>query len=91
MLVRRLIHFVATSFAWVSIAQAQSPTDADPTIIPYVAPSVVAQVAPGRNINLVCMGRGSPTVIFTAGLGNWSEIWRQVQPSVAKKTQTRQL
>lgn len=68
-------------------AQAQPPTEADQTLIPYAGPPVLAQIAPGRTIHLVCMGHGSPTVIFTAGLGNWSEIWRKVQPAVSNKTQ----
>ena len=32
------------------------------------------------------MGSGSPTVILSAGAGNWLETWRKVQPTVARKT-----
>ncbi len=85
---RPLSYLAAVSLAWMSLAQAQPQTDADLTLLPYAASSAPAQVAPGRTINLVCLGQGSPTVIFSAGLGNWSEIWRKVQPAVAKTTRT---
>jgi len=39
-----------------------------------------------RTINLLCMGSGSPTVILTAGLGDWGAVWSKVQPEVAKYT-----
>lgn len=67
-------------------ADPKFPPDTDPTLIPYAAEPLLAEVSPGRAIHLVCMGQGSPTVIFTAGLGNWSEIWRKVQPSIAETT-----
>jgi pimeloyl-ACP methyl ester carboxylesterase len=35
---------------------------------------------------MVCMGQGSPTVILTAGAGNWGITWNRVQPAVARKT-----
>ncbi|HEY1224306.1 MAG TPA: alpha/beta hydrolase [Brevundimonas sp.] len=44
------------------------------------------RLADGRDIHLVCMGEGSPTVILTAGLGSWSMAWRMVQPTVARTT-----
>jgi len=86
MLNRPLSYFIAACLTWTSLAQADPPADIDPTLIPYAQPPLLVQVAPGRTIHLVCMGHGSPTVIFTAGLGNWSEIWRKVQPSVANRT-----
>ena len=41
----------------------------------------------GRRLNLYCVGNGSPTVVFDAGLGNWSQIWGLVQPAIGKRTQ----
>ena len=32
------------------------------------------------------MGQGSPTVILSAGMGNWAETWRKIQPAVAART-----
>ncbi len=40
----------------------------------------------GRSIHLVCVGQGSPTVIFTAGNGFWSDTWRKIQPRIGSAT-----
>ncbi len=73
--------------AGVAQAEAPAPPPApDPAYLPYARPGILAEVAPGRKIHLICMGQGSPTVILTAGLGNWSETWRKVQPAVGQKT-----
>ncbi len=52
---------------------------------PYLKPQQV-HIEEGRTINLVCLGHGTPTVILTAGLGNWSLAWRLVQGPLAKRT-----
>ncbi|MEW5687860.1 MAG: alpha/beta hydrolase [Pseudomonadota bacterium] len=54
----------------------------------YVAPGDLVRVDGGRRIHLHCTGRGSPTVVFTAGLGAWSATWAKVQPQVARTTRT---
>ena len=41
-----------------------------------------------RELFFSLVGFGTPTVIFEAGLGDTSETWAQVQPSVAQLTQT---
>lgn len=46
----------------------------------------MVHIGNGRTINLVCLGHGSPTVILTAGLGNWSLAWERVQRPLAKRT-----
>jgi pimeloyl-ACP methyl ester carboxylesterase len=58
----------------------------DPELLPYAKPDILAKLPDGRAIHLKCMGAGSPTVILTAGLGDWGEVWRKVQPSVATTT-----
>jgi pimeloyl-ACP methyl ester carboxylesterase len=40
----------------------------------------------GRNINMYCIGSGSPTVVFDAGWEDWSPAWATIQPTVAKWT-----
>src|SRR5262245_11932020 len=55
-------------------------------IAPYLTPQQLAHIGEGRTINLVCLGHGSPTVILTAGLQNWSFHWRLVQGPLAKRT-----
>ena len=42
----------------------------------------------GRRLNLVCIGQGTPTVIFDSGLGDWSFSWSLVQPQIGKLTRT---
>ena len=53
---------------------------------PYTHPHLMVSVAPGRKLNLFCLGHGEPTVIFDAGWGEWSLTWRKVQPQVASFT-----
>jgi len=65
-------------------AAPASPSEQEMT--PYLTPQHVVQVGKGRTINLVCLGRGSPTVILSAGLDAWSVWWWAVQPTLAKRT-----
>jgi pimeloyl-ACP methyl ester carboxylesterase len=57
---------------------------ADPA---YAHAQRLVDIDHGRRLNLYCVGNGSPTVVFDAGLGNWSQVWGLVQPAIAKKTQ----
>jgi pimeloyl-ACP methyl ester carboxylesterase len=43
-------------------------------------------VAPGRRLNLYCVGKGSPTVLFESGLGDGTLTWRKVQGEIAEIT-----
>ena len=47
-------------------------------------PGILARIAEGKTIHIKCLGKGSPTVILSAGLGD-SE-WGKVQPQVARVT-----
>jgi pimeloyl-ACP methyl ester carboxylesterase len=42
--------------------------------------------AGGFRLNLYCMGKGSPAVIFDSGWGDWAPAWSKVQPAIAKWT-----
>lgn len=44
------------------------------------------EVEPGRRLNLNCVGTGSPTVVFEAGLGVPISNWGFVQPVISQKT-----
>lgn len=66
-------------------APTQKPK-VDPLYIPYEKPGVFAKLPNGDTIHIKCMGKGSPTVILTAGLGDWAAVWRNVQPQIAKNT-----
>lgn len=74
----------------VATAHQQHPTSVPPLIkVPlsyYASAGMSVEVADGRTIHLVCMGKGSPTVILNAGSGDWSAIWSKVQPTVARRT-----
>jgi len=52
----------------------------------YVSAGRSVALADGRILHVVCMGKGSPTVILNAGAGDWSAIWSKVQPAVARHT-----
>jgi pimeloyl-ACP methyl ester carboxylesterase len=58
----------------------------DPLYLPYETPGVFAKLSNGDTIHIKCMGTGSPTVILSAGMGDWSDAWRKVQPQIAKTT-----
>lgn len=55
----------------------------------YATAQQLAALPDGRKINLVCQGpapaQGAPTVVLTAGTGDWSAAWNKVQPLVAQK------
>lgn len=53
---------------------------------PYAQPGRLVRLADGRSINMVCSGRGSPTVILESGFGAGAFAWGQVQPIIARKT-----
>lgn len=88
----RKLMLVATSVVGIGAmgaAATQTPAQAvtpNPELIAYASTDHSVALADGRKLRLVCMGKGAPTVILTAGAGNWSVVWNQVQPSVAKKT-----
>lgn len=65
------------------VAQASNPEE---VMTPYLTPQQVVPVAKGRTINVVCLGKGSPTVVLTAGLGGWSFGWAHVQRPLAERT-----
>jgi pimeloyl-ACP methyl ester carboxylesterase len=52
----------------------------------YMRPGQMVAVDGGRRLNLVCMGQGSPVVLFDSGMGDGALVWRLVQGEVAKQT-----
>ena len=58
----------------------------DALYLPYEQPGILTKLATGETIHIKCMGVGSPTVILTAGAGDWSAAWRKVQSQIAKTT-----
>jgi len=70
----------------VQVLHGQTPTAPDPLLDPYVSQKQSVTIDGNRRIHLVCMGAGTPTVILSAGRGDWSVTWSRVQPEVAKIT-----
>ena len=68
-----------------SLAFAQAGK-VDASLAVYGDDSASVALADGRKIHMVCMGQGAPTVILTAGLGDWGAIWDKVQPTIARTT-----
>lgn len=46
----------------------------------------LVQIGDGRNLNLLCVGSGSPTVVFLQGLGGGITAWQKVRNPVASIT-----
>lgn len=65
-------------------ASAEAAASADSSA--YTRPSELVAIDGTRRLNLVCMGKGAPTVILEAGAGDGSRAWRKVQPELAKST-----
>jgi pimeloyl-ACP methyl ester carboxylesterase len=86
---------VLKRFASIGIAMVLSvPTavlaDGAPVAIvtdmSYISPDHLVDIGRGRRMNLHCIGRGMPTVIFESGLGDQTRAWAMVQPAVGLKT-----
>lgn len=52
----------------------------------YSRPAQMVEVEPGRRLNLICLGKGSPTVMLESGAGIGAVSWRHVQAEIAKFT-----
>jgi len=56
----------------------------DQSLAVYASTADTVTLADGRGIHFTCMGEGSPTVILSAGLGDWGVVWNKVQPAIAE-------
>jgi pimeloyl-ACP methyl ester carboxylesterase len=68
------------------LAQAQAGVVAAPGDSIYAHPGRLVLTADGTRLNIYCMGKGSPAVVFDQGWGDWSPAWAVVQPQVATFT-----
>ena len=71
--------------ALVGVVYQFAESEAD--IAKHPAPGRLVDVG-GYRLHLLCVGQGSPTVIFEAGLADDSLTWSAVQPAIAKTTRT---
>ncbi len=78
----------ALAIGWISVQSLYSQTGSvlDPSLDAYLSQEHSVTIDGNRRIHLVCMGAGTPTVILTAGRGDWSVTWSRVQPAVAQRT-----
>lgn len=80
---------VAATLAIAATAvHAAGADDTEARDAPYTKAEQLVDVDHGRRLNLYCVGEGSPTVVFDAGLGGNTGSWDTVQPAVAQKTRT---
>ncbi len=68
----------------VSIATPARADDA--AAAPYYRAHRLVEIAPGRKLNLYCVGAGSPVVIFDYGLGGPPTAWKDIQPAIGRIT-----
>ncbi|HEX5868258.1 MAG TPA: alpha/beta hydrolase [Beijerinckiaceae bacterium] len=74
--------------AWSGLSAAQAPPSPDPALEAYARPQRLVEVERGRRLHLYCLGKGSPTVVLTAGLGQWSVAWSPVHSQIARIART---
>jgi pimeloyl-ACP methyl ester carboxylesterase len=55
---------------------------------PQLIAKHLVEIGAGRHMNIVCMGHGSPTVVFEYGLGGHMLNWQTVQPDISALTTT---
>jgi pimeloyl-ACP methyl ester carboxylesterase len=64
-----------------------APAQAAPGDHIYTRPGLLAPARDGARLNLVCLGQGSPAVVFDSGFTDWAPAWSVVQPQIAQFTQ----
>jgi pimeloyl-ACP methyl ester carboxylesterase len=63
-----------------------TPANAAPGDEIYGHPGRMVDSGDGARLNLVCLGQGSPTVVFDSGWSDWAPAWAVVQPRIASFT-----
>ncbi|MEO8742454.1 MAG: alpha/beta hydrolase [Lysobacteraceae bacterium] len=64
-------------------AEKSAPIIDDPA---YTHAARLVEVEPARRLNLYCLGKGSPTVVFDSGITDETDVWALVQPVIASHT-----
>src|SRR3954467_3235521 len=72
------------AFLWISVTASAQPSAGTPQLIG----KHLVDIGGGRHMNIVCMGHGSPTVVFEYGLGGHMLNWEKVQPDVSALSAT---
>jgi pimeloyl-ACP methyl ester carboxylesterase len=66
------------------LAQSSLPSSAALWWRDYADHAQQVPIGGGRTLNLLCQGRGSPTIILESGTGDGMTVWRKVQPTLAQ-------
>ena len=74
--------FAATAFLLASASAHATPPAGQDAL---AGPKIKVDVG-GRKLNMYCLGKGSPTVMFEADIGRAGWDWSAVLPEVAKRT-----
>lgn len=82
---RSVLSVVSILSSLAATTASAAPSESLPAST-YTHPQELVAVAPGRRLNLYCLGEGAPTVLFDAGLGDGTMGWRRVQGEIAKTT-----
>jgi pimeloyl-ACP methyl ester carboxylesterase len=87
-MMKGLARLTSIVVVWGSLPgiHGQAPTAPDPSLDAYLSQDHSVTIDGNRRVHLVCMGAGTPTVVLSAGRGDWSVTWSRVQPVVAKIT-----
>jgi pimeloyl-ACP methyl ester carboxylesterase len=75
--------FVMLAFAMMGLANHQHSRPFDQAA--YVKAQRLVNIG-DRRLNLYCTGKGTPTVVLDAGLGDTTISWRYVQPAIARRS-----
>lgn len=82
-----LSSILVTVIPGVQVAAQNAASPPPPgELAPYLSPQRLVPVGGERTINVVCLGQGSPTVVLTAGMGGWSQVWYRIQPALSSTT-----
>jgi len=82
----RLVYLVGLVVATYAVALAEEPTRGIVTDLTYIRPARLVDIGHGRQMDILCVGQGTPTVIFDAGLGDQIRAWATVQPQISRRT-----
>lgn len=76
-----------TTVIGAALLAATAATAAEPIpLSTYTKPAQLVTLPDGRKINMLCMGKGAPTVVLDAGWGSGMWSFSKVQPIVAETT-----
>jgi pimeloyl-ACP methyl ester carboxylesterase len=70
----------------VCVMLAMQSASAAPGDQMYTRPGQIVDAGDGAQLNMYCLGRGSPAVVFDSGFEDWAPAWAVVQPRIAEFT-----